>query len=66
MLPSEKAERWVRRVGYAVLILIALYIIIWLTGFVLRIVRQAVGQRAISVEGRAPRALGGGSPVGSV
>ena len=54
MLPSEKAERWVRRIGYAALILIALYVIVWLASFISRITRQALEQRAVPTEAGAP------------
>ena len=54
MLPSEKAERFVRRVGYAVLVLIALYIIVWLFGFVSRAFRQVMEQREIPEDARSP------------
>jgi hypothetical protein len=54
MLPSEKAERWVRRIGYAALILIALYAITWLTSFIFRITRQALRQRTLPGDARAP------------
>jgi len=45
MLPSEKAERWVRRVGYAALILIALYILVWLARFIWGNYHKALEQR---------------------
>jgi hypothetical protein len=45
MLPSEKTELWTRRIAYAVLILIALYLLVWLTGFVYRVTRRALQQR---------------------
>ena len=54
MLPSEKAELFVRRLGYAVLVLIALYIIVWLFGFVSRAFRQAIDQREIPEDARSP------------
>jgi hypothetical protein len=54
MLPSEKAELWVRRVGYAALILIALYIIVWLVRFVYGNYHKAMDQRQFPPEGRAP------------
>lgn len=54
MLPSEKAELLVRRVGYALLVLIALYIIVWLFGFISRAFRQAVEQREMPEDARAP------------
>lgn len=55
MLPSEKAELFVRRVGYTALILIALFILVWLFGFVSRIFRQVMAQRELPEEARAPR-----------
>lgn len=64
MLPGEKAERLVRRVGYLALVLIGLYIVVWVSGFIWRITRQALEQRAVpdetQVETRGP-AGGGGS-----
>ena len=54
MLPSEKAELLVRRVGYALLVLIALYIIVWLFGYISRIFKQTVQQRDMPEDARAP------------
>ncbi len=45
MLPSEKAERWVRRVGYAALILVFLYIVIWIARFIGGAYGRAMEQR---------------------
>lgn len=50
MLPAEKAERWVRKVGYLALVLIGLYIVVWLVGFIGRTTRQALEQRAVPDE----------------
>jgi len=54
MLPSEKAERWVRRIGYAALALMALYIIIWIAHFIVDNYGKAMKQREFPEEGRAP------------
>ena len=54
MLPSEKSELFVRRLGYALLVLIALYIIVWLFGFVSRAFRQAMEQRDVPEDARSP------------
>jgi len=54
MLPSEKAERWVRRIGYAALVLIALYIVIWIAHFIVDNYGKAMEQRRFPEEGRAP------------
>jgi Na+-transporting methylmalonyl-CoA/oxaloacetate decarboxylase gamma subunit len=54
MLPSEKAERWVRQVGYAALILIVLYILVWLVRFISGIMRDSLEQREAPPEARAP------------
>jgi len=54
MLPSEKAERWVRRVGYAALILIVLYIIFWVVGFISRIMHRALKQRNLPDDSGVP------------
>jgi hypothetical protein len=45
MLPSEKVERWIRRVGFAALVLMALYIVVWLTRFIWGISHEALEQR---------------------
>jgi len=54
MLPSERAERFVRRLGCAALILLALYILVWLFGFVSRTFRGAVEQRELPEDARSP------------
>jgi hypothetical protein len=54
MLPSEKAERWVRRVGYAALILIALYILVWVVRFIWGNYHKAMEQRQFPAEAKAP------------
>ena len=54
MLPSEKAEQWVRRVGYAALILMALYIIVWIFRFISGHYHKALEQRELPPEARAP------------
>lgn len=59
MLPAEKTERWVRRIGYLALVLIAAYIILCLVGFINRSVRGYVEQREVPEEGRAPTAAAG-------
>ncbi len=53
MLPSEKAERWVRRVGYAALALVVLYIVIWVVRFVSGAYGRAMEQRQAPPEGQA-------------
>jgi len=42
-----------RRVGYAILVAIALIIVIWLTLFVVRIFHRAVEQRELPADARA-------------
>ncbi len=59
MLPSEKSELWVRRIGYIALILIALYIIVWLVRFVSSNYGKAMEQREIPPEARAPAVMVG-------
>jgi hypothetical protein len=55
MLPSEKAERWVKRIGYIALALLALYIVHWMFDLVRGTARQAVKQREDQFDdGRAP------------
>ena len=54
MLPSEKADLWVRRIGYAALILIALYIIVWIARFIAGNYHKAMEQRQFPPEARAP------------
>lgn len=53
MLPSEKAELWVRRVGYAALVLIAAFILIWMVRFIARVTRDVLEQRNVPTEGRS-------------
>lgn len=53
MLPSEKAELWVRRVGYAALVVIAAFILTWMVRFIARATRDALEQRNVPTEGRA-------------
>jgi hypothetical protein len=59
MLPSEKSERWARRIGYAVLIGVALYLLIWLTSFVWRVAHRALEQRQLPPERQSPAASTG-------
>jgi hypothetical protein len=55
MLPSEKAERWVRRIGYVGLILLFVYILRWFVGFVGGTAQKALEQREEHLpESRAP------------
>jgi hypothetical protein len=55
MLPAERNERLVRRVGFAILLLIALYIVIWLVRFVGGITHRALDQRNVPTdEGAVP------------
>jgi hypothetical protein len=61
MLPAEKTERWVRRIGYLALVLVAAFILLWLVGFINRSVRGYVEQREAPEEGRAPTAAARGA-----
>lgn len=54
MLPSEKAERWVRRIGFTLLALLFLYIIIWTVRFIAGHYGRAMEQREFPPEARAP------------
>ena len=53
MLPSEKAERRIRMIGLAILAVMALYVLVWLVGFISRIFNRAVEQREGPPEARA-------------
>ena len=53
MLPSEKSELWVRRDGYAALVLMALYIVVWIFQFVSGHYNKALEQRELPPEARA-------------
>ena len=56
MLPAERNERWVMRIGVAVLILLALFITVWIVRFVRRNADRVMKQRDIPTEeGRLPR-----------
>jgi len=57
MLPSEKAELWVRRVGYAALILMALYIVVWIFRFISGHYGKALEQREFPEEAKAARVV---------
>ncbi|MFB3882113.1 MAG: hypothetical protein ACE149_12670 [Armatimonadota bacterium] len=54
MLPSEKSELWVRRIGIAVLVILALYIVVWLVRFIYGNYHKALQQRQLPPEARAP------------
>ena len=55
MLPAERNERWVMRIGVAVLILLALFITVWIVRFVRRNADRVMKQRDIPTEeGRLP------------
>jgi hypothetical protein len=55
MLPAERNERWVMRIGVAVLILMALFLTIWIARFVKRNADRVMKQRDIPTEeGRLP------------
>ena len=45
MLPAEKSERWVRRILMAVLLLLALYLLIWVISFISRVFGRVLEQR---------------------
>jgi Na+-transporting methylmalonyl-CoA/oxaloacetate decarboxylase gamma subunit len=59
MLPSEKSERWAWRLVLTVFVLMALFILVWLVGFISRVFRQAVQQREIPADTDAPLAENG-------
>jgi len=50
MLPSERNERLVKRVGIAICLLMALYIIIWLIRFISGNFHKALEQRNVPME----------------
>jgi hypothetical protein len=45
MLPSEKAELWMRRLLYALLIAIVLYLVVWMTRFIGGVAHRVMEQR---------------------
>ena len=59
MLPSEKIEKWVRRVLFAALILIVLYLVLWLVRFISPIWGRAVQDRQLPPEARVQRTNAG-------
>ena len=60
MLPSERSEILVRRLGLTVLVLMALGIAVWVARLVSRTSHRLLEQRAIPVEeGRVPAGLFG-------
>jgi len=55
MLPAERNERLVRRIGFAILVVMALYIIIWVVRFVSGVTHKSLDQREVPTEeGAAP------------
>jgi len=57
MLPAERNERLVRRVGLAICILMAIYIIVWLVRFVGGNFHKALEQRNVPTEDGAARVM---------
>ncbi len=57
MLPAERNERLVRRVGLAICILMAIYIIVWLVRFVSGNFHKALEQRNVPMEDGAARVM---------
>jgi len=54
MLPSERAERRVKRIGVIVLIIMALIFLTWMIGLLLRALRGSLEQRKLPEESNAP------------
>jgi hypothetical protein len=52
MLPSEKSEKWVRRLACAALIFVILYLLIWLLRFIVPIFGRVLRQRQPPPEAR--------------
>lgn len=50
MLPAERNERLVKRVGIAICLLMALYIIIWMIRFISGNFHKALEQRNVPVD----------------
>ena len=54
MLPSERNEMLVRRVGVTLIVLMALAVLVWVVSFINRRAHRLLQQRSIPVEeGRA-------------
>ena len=53
MLPAEKSELWVRRIGYVGLILMVLYIVVWIAHFIAVRYHKAMEQRQFPPEAKA-------------
>lgn len=66
MLPSEKAELWMRRLLYALLIAIVLYLVVWMTRFIWGVSHRVLQQRQPFDGLRvAPAATAGRTPSGA-
>ena len=57
MLPGERNERLVRRIGFAILLLMALYVMFWLLRFIGGTFHKAVDQRNVPTEEGAARVV---------
>ncbi len=57
MLPAEKGERWVRRIGFLALFLMLAFIIWWIAAFIVRNVRTSLEQRRVLEDARGGGAM---------
>ena len=65
MLPSEKSEKWVRRLAWAALIFVVLYLLIWMIRFIVPVFGNVMKQRQPPPEARAPATAGRTARVGA-
>ena len=57
MLPSERNERWVQRIGFLILAVMVIYIIVWILRFIGGIWHKGLEERNIPTEEGARPAL---------
>lgn len=57
MLPSERSEKWVRRLAWAALILVVLYLLIWMIRFIAPVFSDVMEQRKPPPEARRGTAM---------
>jgi len=57
MLPSEKSEKWVRRLAWAALIFVILYLLTWMIRFIVPVFGNVMKQRKPPPEARGGTAV---------
>ncbi len=58
MLPSERSEKWVRRLAWAAFIFVILYLLIWMIKFIVPVFGNVMKQREPPPEARGTGTAG--------